>query len=84
LTKISTSALCTAPAVKPSLAVLPFQNMTGDPEQDYFVDGIVEEITFSCRHFWDCLPRPFLAKNQGSKRLIPRPSRLPFSGIFLA
>jgi TolB-like protein len=30
---------------KPSLAALPFQNMTGDPEQDYFVDGIVEEIT---------------------------------------
>src|SRR5712671_1778397 len=26
---------------KPSLAVLPFQNMTGDAEQDYFVDGIV-------------------------------------------
>jgi adenylate cyclase len=30
---------------KPSLAVLPFQNMSGDPEQDYFADGIVEEIT---------------------------------------
>src|SRR5215471_8195788 len=30
---------------KPSLAVLPFQNMTGDAEQDYFVDGVVEEIT---------------------------------------
>jgi adenylate cyclase len=30
---------------KPSLAVLPFQNMTGEIEQDYFVDGIVEEIT---------------------------------------
>ena len=30
---------------KPSLPVLPFQNMTGDTEQDYFVDGIVEEIT---------------------------------------
>jgi TolB-like protein/class 3 adenylate cyclase/Tfp pilus assembly protein PilF len=30
---------------KPSLAVLPFENMTGDPKQDYFVDGIVEEIT---------------------------------------
>ena len=30
---------------KPSLAVLPFQNMTGDAEQEYFVDGIVEEIT---------------------------------------
>ena len=30
---------------KPSLAVLPLPNMTGDPEQDYFVDGVVEEIT---------------------------------------
>jgi TolB-like protein len=30
---------------KPSLAVLPFQNMTGDSEQEYFVDGVVEEIT---------------------------------------
>ena len=30
---------------KPSIAVLPFQNMSGDPEQDYFADGIVEEIT---------------------------------------
>ena len=29
---------------KPSLAVLPFQNMTGDAEQEYFVDGMVEEI----------------------------------------
>ena len=29
---------------KPSIAVLPFQNMSGDPEQEYFVDGMVEEI----------------------------------------
>jgi TolB-like protein/class 3 adenylate cyclase len=29
---------------KPSLAVLPFQNMSGDPEQEYFADGIVEDI----------------------------------------
>ena len=29
---------------KPSVAVLPFQNMSGDPEQDYFADGMVEEI----------------------------------------
>jgi len=29
---------------KPSIAVLPFQNMSGDPEQDYFAEGIVEEI----------------------------------------
>jgi TolB-like protein/Flp pilus assembly protein TadD len=30
---------------KPSLAVLPFANMSGDPEQEYFVDGMVEDIT---------------------------------------
>ena len=29
---------------KPSIAVLPFQNMSGDPEQEYFVDGVVEDI----------------------------------------
>ncbi len=29
---------------KPSIAVLPFQNMSGDPEQDYFADGMVEDI----------------------------------------
>lgn len=30
---------------KPSVAVLPFTNMSGDPEQDYFADGITEDIT---------------------------------------
>src|SRR5467141_198355 len=30
---------------RPSLAVLPFQNMSGDADQEYFVDGMVEEIT---------------------------------------
>jgi adenylate cyclase len=35
----------TSPAPdKPSIAVLPFQNMSGDPEQDYFCDGLVEDI----------------------------------------
>jgi adenylate cyclase len=29
---------------KPSIAVLPFTNMSGDPEQDYFADGMAEEI----------------------------------------
>jgi adenylate cyclase len=29
---------------KPSIAVLPFQNMSGDPEQEYFVDGMAEDI----------------------------------------
>lgn len=34
-----------APAERPSIAVLPFDNMSGDPGQDYFADGVVESIT---------------------------------------
>jgi len=41
-TSVSRSA---APHVEPSLAVLPFQNLGGDPEQAYFADGMMEEIT---------------------------------------
>jgi TolB-like protein/class 3 adenylate cyclase len=42
-----------APALpdKPSIAVLPFQNMSGDPEQEYFADGMVEEITTAIARF---------------------------------
>jgi adenylate cyclase len=36
---------------KPSIAVLPFQNMSGDPEQEYFADGIVEDIITALPRF---------------------------------
>jgi len=36
---------------RPSIAVLPFQNMSDDPEQDYFADGMVEEITTALSRF---------------------------------
>jgi TolB-like protein/class 3 adenylate cyclase/Tfp pilus assembly protein PilF len=36
---------------KPSIAVLPFQNMSGDPEQEYFADGMVEEIITGLSRF---------------------------------
>jgi adenylate cyclase len=36
---------------KPSVAVLPFQNMSGDPEQEYFSDGIVEDIITALSRF---------------------------------
>jgi TolB-like protein/tetratricopeptide (TPR) repeat protein len=37
--------------VIPSLAVLPFQNMSGDPEQEYFADGVVEDIITALSRF---------------------------------
>lgn len=36
---------------KPSIAVLPFQNMSGDPEQEYFADGMVEDILTALSRF---------------------------------
>jgi DNA-binding winged helix-turn-helix (wHTH) protein len=54
VTRIETEARSNAAALspsavpplpdKPSLAVMPFENMSGDPEQEYFADGMVEEI----------------------------------------
>jgi TolB-like protein/class 3 adenylate cyclase/Tfp pilus assembly protein PilF len=40
---------------KPSIAVLPFNNMSGDPEQEYFADGIAEDITTALSRFHDLL-----------------------------
>jgi len=39
-----------SPAGKPSIAVLPFQNMSGEPEQEYFADGITEDIITALAH----------------------------------
>jgi adenylate cyclase len=36
---------------RPSIAVLPFENMSGDPEQEYFADGMVEDITTALSRF---------------------------------
>jgi adenylate cyclase len=40
---------------KPSIAVLPFANMSGDPEQEYFVDGLTEDIITELSRFRDLL-----------------------------
>jgi adenylate cyclase len=55
-----TSAAQPVPALplpdKPSIAVLPFQNMSGDPDQEYFVDGMVEDITTALSKLrWFCV-----------------------------
>jgi len=46
----ATDVLLTLPD-KPSIAVLPFENMSGDPEQAYFVDGLVEDIITGLSRF---------------------------------
>ena len=53
-----TEAAATSPAAtplalpdRPSIAVLPFQNMSGDPEQEYFADGMVEDIITALSRF---------------------------------
>lgn len=45
---------------KPSIAVLPFTNMSGDPEQEYFSDGITEDIITALSHFRSF---PVIARN---------------------
>ena len=51
---VSTAPTATVPPPlpnKPSITVLPFANLSGDPEQDYFADGMVEEITRALSRF---------------------------------
>src|SRR5215472_15292841 len=50
---VLTERLSAAPPLphKPSIAVLPFKNMSGDPEQEYFADGMVEEIITALSRF---------------------------------
>ena len=42
-------------AAKPSIAVLPFANMSGDPEQEFFADGLTEDIITELSRFRDLL-----------------------------
>ena len=42
--RATTTVSTSAPPDKPSIAVLAFQNMSGDPEQEYFADGITEDV----------------------------------------
>jgi len=58
-TTADTASFATAPGSnsapplpdRPSIAVLPFQNMSGDPEQEYFADGMVEDIITALSRF---------------------------------
>ena len=49
--EIATSSALPPVSILPSLAVLPFQNLGGDAEQDYFADGVVEDIITALSQF---------------------------------
>ena len=51
----SDAAAATASAKKPSIAVLPLANMSGDPEQEFFADGLSEDIITELSRFHDLL-----------------------------
>ena len=48
-------AVATAASKKPSIAVLPLVNMSGDPEQEFFADGLTEDIITELSRFHDLL-----------------------------
>ena len=54
-------ALTERPAGKPSIAVLPFENLSGDPRQEYISDGITEDIITTLSHV-----RQFMVIGRGS------------------
>jgi adenylate cyclase len=59
---------------KPSVAVLPFQNVSGDPEQEYFADGLVDDIITALSRFKGLF---VIARNSPTKE---RPSTSSRSG----
>lgn len=68
----------------PSIAVLPFRNMTRDPTQDYFADGIAEELTLALGR----LPRVFVISGASTSRYTdssvdPRSVRAEFGVDYL-
>ena len=60
---------------KPSIAVLPFNNMSGDPEQEYFADGMVEDIITALSRFKEL----FVIARNSTFRLQGQASRYPAS-----
>jgi len=53
--RVRDAAMTAAVAKKPSIAVLPLANMSGDPEQEFFADGLTEDIITELSRFRDLL-----------------------------
>ncbi len=59
-----TTSKVTAAADKPSIAVLPLRNLSGDPANDYFSDGMTEEINTKLSHIRDLRVASYLASSR--------------------
>jgi adenylate cyclase len=57
---------------KPSIVVLPFDNMSGDPKEDYFSDGITEQIITTLSRY----PRLFVIARQSAFRYKEKPANI--------
>jgi adenylate cyclase len=57
---------------KPSIVVLPFENMSGDPKEDYFSDGITEQIITTLSRY----PRIFVIARQSAFRFKEKPVKI--------
>ncbi len=66
-----------APAAKPSVAVLPFQNLSGDPQNEYFSDGTTEEIITKLSKIKDLqvAPRTSVARYKGGQQDVKQIAR---------
>jgi TolB-like protein/DNA-binding winged helix-turn-helix (wHTH) protein/Tfp pilus assembly protein PilF len=66
-----------APAPIRSLAVLPFENLTGNPEQDYFVDGVTEALTTNLAQLraLRVISRTSAMQYRGAKKSLPQIAR---------
>ncbi len=58
-----------AAATRPSIAVLPFDNLSGDPEQDYFAAGLTDEIITELGRFNGVAVVPYAGANSGARAI---------------
>ena len=73
-----------APAALASIAILPFTNMSGDPEQEYFSDGISEDIITdlsAIRVLWGSTRRARSPRSSSTARWYSIPRSLPITGV---
>jgi DNA-binding winged helix-turn-helix (wHTH) protein len=69
---------------KPSIAVLPFTNMSGDSEQDYFADGMTDDIITELSRFSRCIQKPIFAPGQSRDSVAARSAQQCATRVYTA